>query len=65
MAKWRATKAAVLAQFRYNWNIAVAQNPSLKGDIVAKREDWNNFVDMLNKDGYVSNNQAYNWSNPF
>ena len=38
MAKWRATKAAVLAQFRYNWNIAVAQNPSLKGDIVRREK---------------------------
>ena len=65
MAKGKAPQAAVLAQFRYNWSVAVAQNPSLKGDTVAKREDWNNFVDMLNKDGYVSDNQAYNWSNPF
>ena len=59
------TKAQVLEQFRYNWKVATMQNPRLKGDVVAKREDWNNFVDALNKDGYVSDNQAYNWTNPF
>tara|TARA_B100000927_G_C16467712_1_gene470335 strand:- start:588 stop:782 length:195 start_codon:yes stop_codon:yes gene_type:complete len=62
---YRATKQEVLTQFRYNWKVATMQNPRLKGDVVAKREDWNNFVDALNKDGYVSDNQAYNWTNPF
>ena len=61
----RHTKAQVLDQFRYNWKVATLQDRSLKGDVVAKREYWNNFVDMLNKEGYVSNHQAYNWSNPF
>ena len=61
----RHTKAQVLNQFRYNWKCATIADPSLKGDVIAKREEWNNFVDMLNKEGYVSNYQAYNWSNPF
>ena len=54
-----------LSQFRYNWKVATMSNPNLKGDTIAKREDWNNFVDMLNKDGYVTDNQAFNWTNPF
>ena len=61
----RHTKAQVLSQFRYNWKCETISDPSLKGDVTAKRESWNNFVDMLNKEGYVSNYQAYNWSNPF
>ena len=61
----RHTKAQVLSQFRYNWKVATLANPSLKGDKIAKREDWNNFVDALNKEGYVSDSQAYNWTNPF
>jgi len=61
----RHTKAQVLSQFRYNWKVATISDPSIKGDVIAKRECWNNFVDMLNKQGYVSNYQAYNWSNPF
>ena len=61
----RHTKAQVLNQFRYNWKCATIADPSIKGDVIAKREYWNNFVDMLNKEGYVSNHQVYNWSNPF
>ena len=26
---------------------------------------FNDYVDMLNKDGMVTDHQAYNWSNPF
>ena len=37
----------------------------LRGDRIAKREAFNNYVDMLNKDGLVTDYQAYNWSNPF
>ena len=37
----------------------------LKGDRIAKREAFNNYVDMLNKDGLVADYQACNWSNPF
>ena len=62
---WRATKAQVLEQFRYNWKVAVAKDRSLRGDTIAKRESWNNFVDCLNQDGMVTDWQAYNWTNPF
>lgn len=61
----RHTKVQVLEQFRYNWAVFVKQEPQRKGDVVAKREYWNNFVDSLNKQGYVSDNQANNWTNPF
>ena len=59
------TKAQVLEQFRYNWKVATMQNPALKGDTIAKREDWNNFTDMLCKCDEISMNQYNNWSNPF
>tara|TARA_R100001129_G_scaffold110821_1_gene76079 strand:- start:270 stop:473 length:204 start_codon:yes stop_codon:yes gene_type:complete len=59
------TKMQALSQFRYNWKVATMSNPNLKGDTIAKREDWHNFVDMLNKDGYISDKQAFNWTNPF
>ena len=61
----RTTKAQALSQFRYNWKVATSLNPSLKDDVVAKREDWNNFTDALCKEGYISENQYNNWSNPF
>jgi len=59
------TKAQALSQFRYVWKVESIRQPSIKGDTVMKREAWNNFVDSLNKEGYVSDSQAYRWSNPF
>jgi len=59
------TKQSALSQFRYNWKVATLVQPSLKTDTIAKREYWANFVDALNKEGYVSDSQAYRWSNPF
>ena len=55
----RITKKQVVAQFRE------LLGDSLRGDSIAKREAFNNYVDMLNKDGIVTDHQAYNWSNPF
>ena len=55
----RTTKKEVVAQFRE------LIGDSLRGDSIAKREAFNNYVDALNKDGIVSDHQAYNWSNPF
>ncbi len=59
------TKAAVLSEFRSLWRDKVQHNRSLRGDAVAKREAFNNYVDFLNKEGAVSDNQAFNWANPF
>ena len=60
----RMTKKEVVASFRE----MLKDSPTgtlLRGDRIAKREAFNNYVDMLNKDGLVSDYQAYNWSNPF
>lgn len=61
----KLNKTQVLQMFRELWRELVAANPSLKGDSTAKREEFNNYVDMLNKDRQVSDAQAYNWTNPF
>jgi len=58
----RTTKKEVVAQFRDLW---ADVDPKWRGDTIAKREAFNNYVDALNKDGIVSDHQAYNWSNPF
>lgn len=34
-------------------------------DEVMRREEWNNYVDSLQKDGQVTRWQADNWTNPF
>jgi len=51
-------KQQVLQMFRETDN-------SPKGDIVWKRESWNNFTDMLCKDGEISLKQYESWDNPF
>lgn len=61
----RTTKQQVLEEFKTVWQGILSEQPNYKGDSIAKREAFNNFVDALNKDGIVSNHQAYSWSNPF
>ena len=36
-----------------------------KGDVIAKREYFNNFTDSLCKDGEISLKQYETWVNPF
>ena len=58
------TKVEVVASFRE----MLKDSPTgtlLRGDRIEKREAFNNYVDMLIKDGLVTDYQAYNWSNPF
>lgn len=54
-----------MEEFKTVWQGILSDQPNYKGDSIAKREAFNNYVDDLNKDGIVSNHQAYNWSNPF
>ena len=61
----RLTKKQAVQQFRWDWSDFLQSNPNYRGDKVAKRCAFNDFVDALNKDGLVSDYQAYNWSNPF
>ncbi len=56
--KKHLNKNQVLQMFR-----EVDNSP--KGDIVWKRESWNNFTDMLCKNGEISLKQYESWDNPF
>ena len=41
-------------------------NPSeFRDDYVAKREFFNNYTDMLCKEGVITSKQYETWSNPF
>ena len=61
----RTTKKQVLTEFSELWRGVVADNPSAKGDVIAKREAFNDYVDSLNKQKIVSDHQAFTWTNPF
>ena len=62
---YRMTKSEAVAQFRELWRDFLSSNPHFRGDKIAKRCSFNDYVDGLNKDGLVTDYQAYNWSNPF
>lgn len=36
-----------------------------KDDLPMKREEWNNFVDFLEKENMVNEKRSCKWSNPF
>jgi hypothetical protein len=59
------TKAQVVSEFRSLWQDSVSYDPALRGDHAAKRTAFNDFVDLLNKQRQVSDQQASNWTNPF
>lgn len=61
----KMTKQQAIAQFHDLWMAESHYNPDIQGDTIMKRIAWNYFVDSLNKDGYVTDSQAFNWSNPF
>jgi len=58
----KLTKKQVVQIFKEEYSDFLQK---FKGDSVAKREAFNQFVDWLNKDGKVSDHQAHNWTNPF
>lgn len=53
------TKAQAVSEFRE------CVGNSYRGDVIAQREAWLNFVDTLNKDELITQRQRDTWSNPF
>ena len=61
----RLTKVETVRLFAEEWRQMLEHEPRWKGDSIAKREAFNDYVDRLNKDGLISDNQANRWSNPY
>ena len=59
------TKRQALKEFKWVWQRILSEQPNYKGDSIAKREAFNNFIDSLNEDGEVTDEQAATWTNPF
>ena len=60
------TKRQALKEFKYVWKSYLSMYKTIRSnDKIAKREQWNNFIDHLNKDGEVTDEQANTWTNPF
>lgn len=58
------TKKEALEYFRNEIKPAVVDQYG-KGDKVAMREAWNNYTDMLCKDGQITLKKYESWTNPF
>ena len=63
----KLTKRQVLANFRIMVLPEVRHRYEQDGrvDVPARREAWNNWVDMLAKNGEITWKQAESWGNPF
>ena len=61
----KLSKKETVSMFLETWRESISFNRKLRGDAIAKRTAFNDFVDGLNKDGLVSDHQVYTWSNPF
>jgi hypothetical protein len=59
------TKKQALQIFRENWAEAVRRDPRLATDKVAKCQDWNDWTDILCKDGRITSEQYRTWTSPF
>ena len=59
------TKAKALSTFRELWRDQLSYHRELRGDAVAKREAFNNFIDDLHRQRYITYHQVFNWTNPF
>ncbi len=56
------TKAEALRDFKILYKTFTNYR---KGDLVAKRTEWNDFTDALCKQGLIATNQYINWHQPF
>lgn len=66
----KQTKKQTLKQFKeFYLNDFKKSNPieykALKKDKPMMRQIWADHVDALNKEGILTYNQVYNWTNPF
>ena len=66
----KQTKKQTLKQFKeFFLDDFKTSNPTsykaLRKDKCMMRQIWADYVDALNKDGILTYNQVYNWTNPF
>jgi hypothetical protein len=66
----KQTKKQTLEQFKELYlDDFKKSNPieykALRKDTIMLRQLWSDFIDALNKEGILTYNQVYNWSNPF
>tara|TARA_R100000773_G_C4143708_1_gene68934 strand:+ start:108 stop:293 length:186 start_codon:yes stop_codon:yes gene_type:complete len=58
----KMTKAEAIRDFRILYKTFTNYR---KGDVVAKRTEWNDYTDALCKEGLITPKQYENWGQPF
>ncbi len=58
----KMTKVKAIKDFRILYKTFTNYS---KGDVIAKRTEWNNYTDALCKGGVITLKQYENWNNPF
>ena len=60
------TKAEVIRRFKDEVMPYIREQEAQRGhiDTHARVQEWSYFVDMLNKEGLVNDNQVFNWTTP-
>ena len=58
----KMTKAEAIRDFRILYKTFTNYG---KGDVVAKRTEWNDYTDALCKEGLITQKQYEDWGQPF
>jgi Na+-transporting NADH:ubiquinone oxidoreductase subunit NqrF len=58
------TKAEAVSQFNELWKNKVNLYPHIMNDDAMKSEDWNNYTNMLCKNGVITEKQYNSWDSP-
>ena len=63
----KTTKSQAIEQFKYNWKVYTLQckREGKKVTKLAKVFAWQDFTEFLAADGYITEWQRSNWTNPY
>lgn len=61
---YNMTKVEALKQYKVNSKDFI-KSCKKSNDYIMLREAWHIYVDGLNRQGFITDKQADNWSNPF
>ena len=63
----KTTKVEAIQQFKYNWKVYTlrCKRENKRVTKLAKVFAWNDYTEFLAQDGYITENQRVNWTNPY
>tara|TARA_B100000424_G_scaffold149305_1_gene113825 strand:+ start:298 stop:504 length:207 start_codon:yes stop_codon:yes gene_type:complete len=63
----KTTKIEAIQQFKYNWKVYTlrCKREGLPVTKLAKVFAWQDYTEFLAADGYITENQRVNWTNPY